>query len=49
MNMHGVFSFANIAGVKTTQANNVNVYDILNCDSLVVVEGAVKTLEEVYA
>ena len=42
-------SFANIAGVKTTQANNVNVYDILNCDSLVVVEGAVKTLEEVYA
>ena len=44
-----VKSFANIAGVKTTQANNVNVYDILNCDSLVVVEGAVKTLEEVYA
>ncbi len=42
-------SFANIAGVKTTQASNVNVYDILNCDSLVVVEGAVKTLEEVYA
>ena len=44
-----VKSFANIAGVKTTQANNVNVYDILNCDSLVVVEGAVKMLEEVYA
>ena len=44
-----VKSFANIAGVKTTQASNVNVYDILNCDSLVVVEGAVKTLEEVYA
>lgn len=42
-------SFANIAGVKTTQASNVNVYDILNCDSLVVVEGAVKAIEEVYA
>lgn len=44
-----VKSFANIAGVKTTQASNVNVYDILNCDSLVVVEGAVKAIEEVYA
>ena len=44
-----VKSFANIAGVKTTQANNVNVYDILNCDSLVVAEGAVKAIEEVYA
>ena len=42
-------SFANIAGVKTTQASNVNVYDILNCDSLVVVESAVKAIEEVYA
>jgi large subunit ribosomal protein L4 len=44
-----VKSFANIAGVKTTQANNVNVYDILNCDTLVMVENAVKTIEEVYA
>ena len=44
-----VKSFANIAGVKTTQASNVNVYDILNCDSLVVVENAVKAIEEVYA
>ena len=42
-------SFANIAGVKTTQASNINVYDILNCDSLVVVENAVKAIEEVYA
>ena len=44
-----VKSFANIAGVKTTQASNINVYDILNCDSLVVVENAVKAIEEVYA
>jgi len=44
-----VKSFANIAGAKTTQASNVNVYDILNCDSLVVVESAVKAIEEVYA
>jgi large subunit ribosomal protein L4 len=42
-------SFANIEGVKTTQASNVNVYDILNCDSFVVVSDAAKKLEEVYA
>lgn len=42
-------SFANIEGVKTSQASNVNVYDILNCDSFVVVESAAKQIEEVYA
>ena len=40
---------ANIEGVKTTQYNTLNVYDILNCDKFVIVEGAVKKLEEVYA
>jgi large subunit ribosomal protein L4 len=42
-------SAANIEGVKTTQANTLNVYDILNCDKFVVVKGAVEKLEEVYA
>lgn len=42
-------SAANIEGVKTTQANTLNVYDILNCDKFVIVKGAVKKLEEVYA
>ena len=42
-------SAANIEGVKTTQFNTLNVYDILNCDKFVIVEGAVKKLEEVYA
>lgn len=42
-------SAANIEGVKTTQYNTLNVYDILNCDKFVIVEGAVKKLEEVYA
>ena len=42
-------SCANIEGVKTTQWNTVNVYDILNCDTLVVAKDAVAKIEEVYA
>jgi len=42
-------SLANIPGVKVALANTINVYDILNCDSLVIAQGAVETLEEVYA
>ena len=42
-------SCANIEGVKTTQANTLNVYDILNCNKFVIVKGAVEKLEEVYA
>ena len=39
----------NIEGVKTTQWNTINVYDILNCDTLVVAKDAVTKIEEVYA
>ena len=42
-------SCENIEGVKTTQWNTINVYDILNCDSLVVAKDAVTKIEEVYA
>ena len=42
-------SCANIEGVKTTQWNTINVYDILNCDTLVVLKDAVAKIEEVYA
>jgi len=42
-------SCANLEGVKTTQWNTVNVYDILNCDTLVVDKAAVAKIEEVYA
>ena len=42
-------SFANIPGVVTTQANTINVYDILNCNTFVVVSDAAKKIEEVYA
>ena len=43
-----VRSFANIAGVKTTQTNTINVYDILNCNTIVFAQDAVKKIEEVY-
>jgi len=39
----------NIEGVKTTQWNTINVYDILNCDTLIVAQDAVAKIEEVYA
>ena len=44
-----VKSCGNIEGVSTTVYNSINVYDILNCDTLVVAEAAVKKIEEVYA
>ena len=42
-------SCANIEGVKTTQWNTINVYDILNCNTFVVDKDAVAKIEEVYA
>ena len=44
-----VKSLANIAGVKIAYVNTLNVYDILNCGTLVVAEAAAKKIEEVYA
>ncbi len=42
-------SARNIKGVKTSLVSTLNVYDILNCDSLVVLKDAVSKIEEVYA
>ena len=42
-------SARNIPGVKTTQVNTLNVYDILNADKLIVLNNAVNQIEEVYA
>ncbi len=42
-------SARNIEGVKTTLVNTLNVYDILNCDTLLVLKDAVAKIEEVYA
>lgn len=41
-------SFANIPGVKTVQANQINVYDILNCNTFVMTQAASAKIEEVY-
>ncbi|MBQ4071061.1 MAG: 50S ribosomal protein L4 [Clostridia bacterium] len=49
VNSFVIKSCANIEGVKTTQWNTINVYDILNCNSLVVSKDAVTKIEEVYA
>ena len=46
---HIVKSCANIAGVKTSLFNTINVYDILNADKFIVSKAAVEKLEEVYA
>lgn len=43
-----VASLSNIEGVKATQWNTLNVYDILNCDSLVVAQDAANKIQEVY-
>ncbi len=42
-------SASNIKGVKTAQVNELNVYDILNADKLVIAKDAVTKIEEVYA
>ena len=42
-------SARNIAGVKVSMVSTLNVYDILNCDTIVVLKDAVSKIEEVYA
>ena len=42
-------STRNIEGAKVATVGTLNVYDILNCDSLVLLKDAVVKLEEVYA
>lgn len=42
-------SARNIQGVKVATVNTLSVYDILNCNNLVVLKDAAKKIEEVYA
>ena len=42
-------SARNIEGVKVVTVNTLCVYDILNCDTFLVLKDAVKKIEEVYA
>ena len=44
-----IASLRNIEGVKVAQYNTINVYDILNCNTLVCAKAAVEKIEEVYA
>lgn len=44
-----ISSLKNIEGVKVSQYNEINVYDILNCNTLVAAKAAVEKIEEVYA
>ena len=42
-------SARNIEGVKVTPVNALCVYDILNCDTMIIAQDAVSKIEEVYA
>ena len=44
-----IASAANIPTVKTTQTNELNVFDVLKYDTVVVTKATVATIEEVYA
>ena len=44
-----VASCKNIPGVKTAYTNTLNVYDILNCDTVVIEKAATEKITEVYA
>lgn len=42
-------SARNISGVKTAQVNELNVYDMLDADKLIIAKEAVEKIQEVYA
>lgn len=42
-------SARNIKGVKVSPVNALNVYDLVNCNKVVIAKAAVEKLEEVYA
>jgi len=48
-NKNVMLSARNIPSIKTAGVNTINVYDILNYDSLVVTKEAVEKMQEVYA
>ena len=49
MDTNVIASAANVPTVKTTQTNELNVFDVLKYDTVVVTKAAVATIEEVYA
>ena len=49
MDANVIASAKNIPSVKTTQTNELNVFDVLKYDTVVVTKAAIATIEEVYA
>ena len=49
MDANVIKSASNVPTVKTAQTNELNVFDVLKYDTVVVTKDAVKTIEEVYA
>ena len=49
MDKNVIASAANIPTVKTAQTNELNVFDVLKYDTVVVTKDAIATIEEVYA
>jgi len=49
MDKNVIASAANIPTVKTAQTNELNVFDVLKYDTVVVTKAAARTIEEVYA
>ena len=48
-NKNVIMSARNIEGVKAIKANNINVFDLLKYNNLILPVDTVKKLEEVYA
>jgi large subunit ribosomal protein L4 len=44
-----ILSARNLPEAKTTQTSEINVYDIMNAQTLVLTKDAVAKIEEVYA
>lgn len=49
MDLNVIQSAANIPTVKTTQTNEMNVFDVLKYDTVVATKAAVEKIQEVYA
>ena len=49
VNKNLVISANNVPNVKTAPTNNINVYDVLTCEKLILTKSAVQKIEEVYA
>ena len=46
---NAVLSARNIPGIKTTQVNTLNTYDVMKYDTVIAAKDALKMIEEVYA